>query len=83
MFNYKLLCTVMLIAFLWLQSAVQVMADGAPDPLPSWKTGPVKASIINFVSAVTDATGPGYVPPAERITTFDKDGTLWSERLPV
>ena len=56
------------------------MADGAPAPLPSWKTGPVKASIINFVSAVTDATGPGYVPPAERIATFDNDGTLWSER---
>ena len=76
----KLLGTVMLVAFLWVQSASQVMADGVPDPLPSWKTGPVKASIINFVSAVTDATGPGYVPPAERIATFDNDGTLWSER---
>jgi hypothetical protein len=81
MFNYKLLGTVMLVTFLWVQSVQQVMADGAPpDPLPSWKTGPVKASIINFVSAVTDATGPGYIPPAERIATFDNDGTLWSER---
>ena len=80
MSNNKLLGTVMLIAFLWVQSVPQVVADDAPDPLPSWKTGPVKASIINFVSAVTDATGPGYVPPGERIATFDNDGTLWSER---
>jgi phosphoglycolate phosphatase-like HAD superfamily hydrolase len=80
MFNNKLLGTVMLVAFLWVQSVPQVMADGAPDPLPSWKAGPVKASIVNFVSAVTDGTGPGYVSPAERIATFDNDGTLWSER---
>ncbi|MEN8108695.1 MAG: HAD family hydrolase [Pseudomonadota bacterium] len=56
------------------------MAAGEPAPLPSWKAGPVKTGIINFVSAVTDATGPGYVPPAERIAVFDNDGTLWSEK---
>ena len=24
--------------------------------------------------------GPGFVPPAERIATFDNDGTLWLEK---
>ena len=28
---------------------------------------------------VTEESGPHYVPPAERIATFDNDGTLWTE----
>ncbi len=50
------------------------------DPLPSWNEGAVKASIIRFVRAATDPAGPDYVPPEERIATFDNDGTLWSEQ---
>ena len=80
MLNNKFHGTVIRIMFLWVLCAAHVMADGEPDPLPSWKAGPVKTGIIDFVGAVTDATGPGYVPPAGRIATFDNDGTLWSER---
>lgn len=50
------------------------------DPLPSWNKGAAKTSIIEFVQAVTDKSSPDYVAPAERIATFDNDGTLWSER---
>jgi phosphoglycolate phosphatase-like HAD superfamily hydrolase len=50
------------------------------DPLPSWNEGKVKESIINFVKEVTDETNPNFVKPADRIATFDNDGTLWSER---
>lgn len=50
------------------------------DPLPSWNEGAAKNNIIEFVNAVTDKSSPDYVPPAERIATFDNDGTLWSER---
>jgi phosphoserine phosphatase len=49
------------------------------DPLPSWNQGAVKSSILSFVQRVTDPTSPDYVPPAERIATFDNDGTLWCE----
>ncbi len=49
-------------------------------PLPSWNEGAAKASIIEFVQAVTDKSSPDYVQPDERIATFDNDGTLWSER---
>ena len=52
----------------------------AKDPLPSWNDGATKQSIINFVKKVTDKSGPEYVPPEERIATFDNDGTLWSEQ---
>jgi len=47
------------------------------DPLPSWNEGPAKKAIIEFVEATTDESRPTFVPPAERIATFDNDGTLW------
>ncbi len=47
------------------------------DPLPSWHEGPAKQKIIDLVAATTDASSPDFVPPAERIATFDNDGTLW------
>ncbi len=52
----------------------------AADPLPSWNDGPAKRSIVAFVENVTREGSPGFVPPAERIATFDNDGTLWAER---
>jgi len=47
------------------------------DPLPSWNDGPIKQEIIEFVHATTDESSPTFVAPAERIATFDNDGTLW------
>ena len=47
--------------------------------LPTWNEGPAKAAILDFVRSVT-VPGDGFVPPADRIVTFDNDGTLWCER---
>ncbi len=52
----------------------------AADPLPSWNDGSAKQAILNFVKEVTDKSSPNYVPPSERIATFDNDGCLWSEQ---
>jgi phosphoglycolate phosphatase-like HAD superfamily hydrolase len=52
----------------------------AVDLLPSWNEGPAKQAIIKFVQATTDKTSPQFVPPEERIATFDNDGTLWAEQ---
>ena len=49
------------------------------EPLPSWKDGPAKQAILQFVHATTNETSPDFVPPEERIATFDNDGTLWTE----
>ncbi len=49
------------------------------DPLPSWNEGPAKKAIVEFVQATTTPGSPQFVPPAERIATFDQDGTLWVE----
>ncbi|MGB7160621.1 MAG: HAD family hydrolase, partial [Tepidisphaeraceae bacterium] len=50
------------------------------DPLPSWNDGPSKKAITAFVAKVTTEGSPDFVKPAERIATFDNDGTLWCEQ---
>lgn len=51
----------------------------AQDPLPSWNEGPAKQAILTFVKDTTEKSSPKYVEPADRIATFDQDGTLWTE----
>ena len=48
-------------------------------PLPSWNDGPAKQAIKKFVQTTTDTGSKDFVPPEERIATFDQDGTLWVE----
>ena len=54
-----------------------MMADHV---LSSWNDGAAKSAIVDFVARVTKEGGPDFVPPAERIATFDNDGTLWCEQ---
>ena len=51
----------------------------ATDALASWNEGPAKQAIVDFVKATTDQSSPNFVPPEERLATFDQDGTLWVE----
>ena len=50
------------------------------DALASWNDRKAKQSIVEFVAKVTKHGSPDFVPPAERIATFDNDGTLWAEQ---
>lgn len=52
----------------------------ADDPLPSWNDGAARRAITDFVLKVTSPDSPEFVPVAERIATFDNDGTLWAEQ---
>ncbi len=52
----------------------------ATDPLQSWNDGDAKQAILGFVARVTDPASPDFVAEAERIATFDNDGTLWAEQ---
>ncbi len=52
----------------------------AQDPLPSWNDTAPKKAIMAFVEKITKEGTPDFVPPAERIATFDNDGTLWAEQ---
>ena len=49
------------------------------DPLASWNDGAAKKAILDFVRVTTDRASPQFVPPEDRIATFDQDGTLWVE----
>jgi phosphoglycolate phosphatase-like HAD superfamily hydrolase len=64
----------LLICLPW--TAVQAQQD----PLPSWNDGASKQAIAEFVGKVTREGGPDFVPPTERIATFDNDGCLWAEQ---
>jgi phosphoserine phosphatase len=75
---------ILIVAALVSAMAVTAIVARAADPLPSWNDGPAKKSIVEFVTKVTTAGSPDFVPVPERIATFDNDGTLWCEQpLPV
>jgi len=60
--------------------AAPELARAQDDPLQSWNQGAAKTAILDFVAKVTREGGSDYVKPAERIATFDNDGTLWGEQ---
>src|SRR5215467_9123590 len=59
-----------------VSASAQTASSGT---LPSWNEGFAKQAILDFVRDTTDRTNPKFVPPEERIATFDQDGTLWVE----
>jgi phosphoglycolate phosphatase-like HAD superfamily hydrolase len=69
--NVKLFVSILFLALASLQ---------AQDPLPSWSDTAPKKAIVAFVEKVTKEGSPDFVPVAQRIATFDNDGTLWAEQ---
>jgi hypothetical protein len=76
----RVISTLVVAAALLALGAAWATAQTASDPLPSWNDGPAKQAIVEFVHATTDQASPKFVPLAERIATFDNDGTLWCEQ---
>jgi hypothetical protein len=62
-----------------LPDAAQAQTVPQGDVLPSWNDGPARQAIATFVHDTTDPASPKFVPPEQRIATFDQDGTLWVE----
>jgi phosphoglycolate phosphatase-like HAD superfamily hydrolase len=69
-----------LLAIAMLAPLILGMSTQAAELLPSWNEGPAKQAIIEFVQATTDKASLKFVPPEDRIATFDNDGTLWAEQ---
>jgi phosphoglycolate phosphatase-like HAD superfamily hydrolase len=78
--SVRLLALNLLLAAALALSLVPAALTESADPLPSWNDGPEKKAVIDFVARVTRQGGADFVPAAERIATFDNDGTLWSEQ---
>jgi phosphoglycolate phosphatase-like HAD superfamily hydrolase len=61
-----------------------VRTDGVPNEangaLSSWRDGPAKRAILDFVAAASGQDGSEPVAPEERVAVFDNDGTLWCEK---
>jgi hypothetical protein len=73
--------TLLLISIFLVSACLQEKdQDSKVYDLRSWNEGKVKTAITSFVKEVTDKNNPNYIPPTERIATFDNDGTLWSEQ---
>jgi phosphoserine phosphatase len=47
------------------------------------ENAPSLQALIAYVEAVTDESSPDYIPPVDRIATFDMDGTLMGELNPT
>ena len=64
----------------------QAEADGVDyaKVFPSWAPDSASlAALIAFVSDCTDESSPNYLEPADRVATFDMDGTILCEKAPV
>jgi haloacid dehalogenase-like hydrolase len=52
--------------------------------LTSWRNGPAKQAILDFVATTCGHDGSEAVPVEERVAVFDNDGTLWCEKpMPI
>jgi phosphoglycolate phosphatase-like HAD superfamily hydrolase len=59
-----------------VSASAQTASSGT---LPSWNEGSAKQAILDFVRDATEQASLKFVPPDDRIATFDQDGTLWVE----
>jgi hypothetical protein len=57
-----------------------VTAAAPADPLPSWRDGATKATVLGFFASATDPASSSFLAPADRVAAFDNDGTLWVEK---
>lgn len=71
-------------------SAESKASDAAADPvetraiLASWDTeSEAYKKLTTFVENACDPSSDGYIPPEDRIATFDMDGTFICEKAPI
>jgi phosphoserine phosphatase len=52
--------------------------------LSTWRDGPSRQAVIDFVARTNGEADSPAVPIAERVAVFDNDGTLWCEKpMPI
>jgi phosphoserine phosphatase len=60
-------------------NVANAVAETQTQILPSWNDSSARQAILDFVRATTDQSSKDFVPPEDRIATFDQDGTMWVE----
>lgn len=76
----RALARIAMLLLIILMLTAPMPAQETTDPLPSWNNGPARQAVLDFVRRVTTEGSADYVPPADRMATFDNDGTLWCEQ---
>ena len=80
----KKILTVLMALVMVLALAAPAAAEEEEELFQYWnKEAPALKALIEYVETVTDETSPDYIPPADRIATFDMDGTLCAELNPT
>ena len=70
----------LLLAAIVLLVASAMVGAHADTMLSTWSDAPTRARIIDFVTRITTPGDTDFVPPEERIATFDMDGTVITEK---
>ena len=76
-----ILLSLMTVAVLFV---IPAAAEQTESIFEEWNPeAPALKALIDYVEDVTDENSPNYIPPADRIATFDMDGTLCGELYPT
>ena len=79
-------CTVFLLTLVMMAAffAVSAFSEESGFVFSEWNPdAPALKALIEYVEDVTDEASPNYIPEADRIATFDMDGTLCAELYPT
>ena len=83
---FLLAAMLMLTSMTTIVSAQETEADQIEyeEPFSEWnQDAPALKTLIEYVENVTDESSPDFIPPMDRIATFDMDGTLCAELCPT
>lgn len=86
--RFKTLGLALLCALPWMTACTSLEtphtavgnAPGPSDALSAWSDTPVKQAILQYLADITEPGHPDYVPPEDRLATFDFDGTIGCEK---
>jgi phosphoglycolate phosphatase-like HAD superfamily hydrolase len=66
------------------QSLAHDLTTSSDGRLASWRPGPARQAVLDFLAQVSGDSDHPPVPPEQRVAVFDNDGTLWCEKpLPI
>ena len=82
----KLLAVLLCAALMMMSLTGFAFAEAVPveEPFAQWNAdAPALNALTEYVEAVTDPDSPDFIPAADRVATFDMDGTLIGELFPT
>ena len=80
----KILAALLTLVMVFALLTVLAFAEESGFVFSEWNPdAPALKTLIEYVEDVTDEASPNYIPPVDRIATFDMDGTLCAELYPT